>query len=259
MLGGLDGGDVARQAVEEGAQFLVGRAEPPPVLAPELHVVLIALRLHPFEHVLVDCGKTRLDLLARQRIEIDHLHPARAPGEVAAIAVIADMGVEAFDAPQTQHRGLSRRDHEAGAVQHDATAAKRLVGGERPRLAQIGAERKLRPDHPRPPREFHAWRIGPQIGFLGDGFEHALLPATLAYRHRDPHGGLVGRLEPGVVGDGIDQRERLARFEMALDDAARKGLGNRIRGDEAEADQRIGRVFLNSCARVGLPPRPRNA
>ena len=58
VLGGFDGGDVTRQAGKLNAQLRVGFAKKPPVFAPALTLVGVALRLHPFINPLVSCRVT---------------------------------------------------------------------------------------------------------------------------------------------------------------------------------------------------------
>ncbi len=87
VLGGFDGGDIARQAGELFAQFAAGFTEDPPVVAVSGALVLVAFGLHAFEQPLIDGRVAAAHLLGVEAEEVDDEHAARGVGEVAAVAV----------------------------------------------------------------------------------------------------------------------------------------------------------------------------
>ena len=90
VLGGFDGGDVARQAGELFAQLGVGFAKQPPVLAPAFAVVLVAFGFHALLQPLVNSGLLVSQLLGCSTEGVYDLYAARPVGQVAAVAVGAD-------------------------------------------------------------------------------------------------------------------------------------------------------------------------
>ena len=67
----------------------------------------------------------------------------------------------------------------------------------------------------------------------------------------DCHRRLARGLQPGMVGHGVDQRQRRLRPRMPLDDAAGEGLGRRVGGDETEAAQRDDLALLRFPQQAG--------
>ena len=90
VLGGFDGGDVARQAGECGAQVFAWLAKQPPVITVGGAVIGIALRLHALLQPLVNSGVLVAQLLGCPAKGVYDLHAARPVGQVAAVAVGAD-------------------------------------------------------------------------------------------------------------------------------------------------------------------------
>ncbi len=79
----------------------------------------------------------------RQAEHVDHHHPARALGEVAAVEVGTDVAFQARGSTEAQRAGLMRRDDEAGAVKLHARTADAVIGTERQRPIGIGACRQV--------------------------------------------------------------------------------------------------------------------
>jgi hypothetical protein len=93
MLGGFDRSDVARQPGKRRAQILARLAKRPPQVAVTGAVVVVTLRLHPFQHPLIGRRPAAAHFVGLEAEEVDQLHAARPVGEVAAIAVGLDRRV----------------------------------------------------------------------------------------------------------------------------------------------------------------------
>ena len=71
--------------------------------------------------------------------------------------------------------------------------------------------------------------------FLFNGGEGAGVLAAGGDGHGDADGGAVGCIDPRVIRDGVEERERRRGVEVGFDDAAVKGLAEAVGGYEAEA------------------------
>ena len=117
VLGGFNGDDVAGSVFQGGAQVAAGFTENPPVVAVGVAVVGVTFRFHGLQEVLIDLRETGADVIGGQAEEVDDHHVAGAGGEVAAVAVGADVAVEARAGAEAEMFGLGRGDDEAGAVE----------------------------------------------------------------------------------------------------------------------------------------------
>lgn len=55
------------------------------------------------------------------------------------------------------------------------------------------------------------------------------MEGRLAYGHRDAHGGTVGAIDPGVIRDGENERERFLPLQVVLNNATVEGLAQAAR------------------------------
>ena len=95
VLGGLDRGDVARQAFQCGAESLARFAVYPPVDAVVVALVRFTFGLHALMHPLIDLGEAAAHFGFRETEQVDDHHVARTRRQILAVAVFADV---AFDA-----------------------------------------------------------------------------------------------------------------------------------------------------------------
>ncbi len=77
---------------------------------------------------------------------------------------------------------------------------------------------------PFPAMQFHVDLVPAGVAFGAHLQQLPFKLASLGNRHGDAHGGTVGGVYPGVVGDGVDQRQRVFGVELGLQHAAVEGL-----------------------------------
>ena len=121
VLAGFNRGDVARQSRQLLAHFLPWFAEQPPVggvASAVLGVAFgIALRLHPLHDPLVHRREPLPHGVGFESEEVDHLHAARPGRQILAVAVVADVLLQARNRAKTERLRFLVGDDEPRAVQ----------------------------------------------------------------------------------------------------------------------------------------------
>ncbi len=118
----------------------------PPIQAVAVVLVLVPLRFHPFGDPLIDLREAVPDFFRLQPEEVDHLHPARAVGEVLSVSVFADVIFDTGNAAKAEGFRLVRSDDESSPVKlHAGTTDSGIrAQGNRPRRihsnGKVGAE-----------------------------------------------------------------------------------------------------------------------
>ena len=144
---------------------------------------------------------------------------------------------------ETERAGLLSGDDEAGTVQLDAGTGNQVVRHQRLDCRDVGADLQVAVDPARSFPQFDNRGVRVQPALPIHCGERPLPLTTRGHGHGDAHRCLVRRLQPGVVGHGVDQGQWPLPPRMPFGHTAREGLGHGVGGDEAEAAQRIGLAF----------------
>ena len=121
VFGGFHSGDIARQVGGHGAPVTTRFTENQPVVTVAGALVLVTLRFDPFQHPLVQSRVAAANFFGGKSEQVDDHHAARFVGQVATIAVGADMLCHAFIAPESERKGFFVRDDKARAEKHHAS------------------------------------------------------------------------------------------------------------------------------------------
>lgn len=128
MLGRLNSRDVSFDFLQGRSHLDTRSSKNPPALPKSLIPVLVTLRFHRHQNVLVNLGELFANLGDTQSIEIDDFDSPGSAHKVASIAIISDMLVETSSFAEPEMLGLALSDNEAAAGQHDAVRRQSAAG-----------------------------------------------------------------------------------------------------------------------------------
>ena len=202
MLGGFDGGDIARQAQQGRSKSATRFSVDPPVVAIGRPCVLVAFGLHGVEKVLVDLGEARTHALHVQSKQVDDENAARLVGKVAPIPIRSDMRIQSLDAAEPEFGGLRGRDDESRAMQLESGATDVAIGLQGLGGSDIGAAAQIGMDQTTALAQRHGDLILSGFDFAFDDAQLSFDAARRAHRHRDAYGRAVRRIHPGMIGNG---------------------------------------------------------
>ena len=252
MLCGLHGGDVARKPLQLLAHFLAGFAMQPPEFGVTGTVfglpLCVSLGFDALGQPLVHRRKAAAHRVGVQAKQVNHHHTTRGAGQVAAIAIGADVLFKARLCSQAQRLGFLRCDDETRTKELYSTVTEAQVRPYGLCRSHIRPNAQVRMDQPLALRHFHLHFTVVAGLFLRYGKQLAFALGGAGHGHGDAHRRAVGAVHPGVVGHGKAQAQALGQAQ--LHHAPVKGLAQAVGGDQAKA-LRLARAHQRGGA---MPP-----
>lgn len=234
VLGGFRGENDPWKVSPRSAKLAHRLTEQPPVLTPRCSIVQIALGLHSVEQPLVQRRVLVPCLLSRVAEQVDDEAVLAALQEVPRIAVrFDDRGQVQRVVPQCARvicvnaKALAHKVH--------ALEAKPGVGCQSRRPPHRRTECQVGVHGPRTRRDLHFDLTFRTLALGNDGPQLAFDSGCRGNRHRDPHRGVAGAVDPRVVGHSHAQTQWRRRQQVPFNHATIEGLSQAVRRDETEA------------------------